>query len=153
MCTARLPTVSCGIGVEVGGLGLPTLPGHRHLSGHTPWTHSPSLPRRDLGPEIPPPPWPDRHLWKHYLPGSSFEGGNKIDSTFLSRTTSLAQIVVSFYLCHWFIFIDIVHYQKVVHGVSTGRDWTRRVKIHAESVSVSVCVTPGYCADNSFGTI
>ena len=65
---------------------IPT-PGHPHpLDIPTPWTYPP--PRRDLVLEIATPLkghstgdthstplWAERHLWKHYLPATSFAGG------------------------------------------------------------------------------
>ena len=36
------------------------------------WCRRYPPPRKDMGPEIPTPLWTDRHLWKHYLPATSF---------------------------------------------------------------------------------
>ena len=106
---------------------VPCPGGYPHQDIPTPWTYL--LPRKGAGTRHthPPertwdkryPPWTDRRLWKHYLPATSFTGGNKNNQiTHIVKYAIWGEIYYCHYNCHYCCWSDFqADWELRVHPV------------------------------------
>ena len=145
MRTTHLLTISHGVPcpMYLGGGGWVPTPGHAHSGGMSthPWipgysqkgpgTRDARPHIRDMGPEIPPL-WTDRHLWKHYLPVTSFAGGNDSNPS-PPPLTILPGIIEEIHITYLTVLLQTTKKQN------TGWNWT----------SIAQWVRASICAYNS----